>query len=844
MNHRTATRTAPVHADQLRDAVAADPAAPVAAAIQGAGGHGKTTLLGDLAGTYRSAGVTVRDVGNVPPPERAGEAVVLVDDAHRLDEATLSRLHDLSDRPDARLVVTYRPWPRVPALAALIGNLGRSSPPIQLGSLTGAALAEQARVASDRTLTAERVGHLHALTGGVPRLVARVLTVPDFAAAGDPGHESGSPAESGIPRAVLDRFHHDLDELSATGRGCLAALSVGAPAQPALLAGLLDASTDVAGEGLAEVRACGLLDPGDAVVPLARQAVLALTAFERRVGLVRDLAAVQLERGAPVLPLVRPLLGAETALVGEPALATAFERAGDEASQHSPRLAVRLFDAAVSAGAAAATVGARRARAAAVAGDLDEALRTADQVIVDDAVPDRELGVQVSATVLANRGLVRRAAELCRWSVGNARWPGDVAFAVVGLLASGSGAEAADLMRSSTDAGPPTSLSGATTQLAEGMCESVSGSAATAVSTLVRAASLAGPLGTTMLVPDTPAAVAALVALHSGEFDVADSVLERAVQSGSGGPLARARHSLLAAWGPLLRGDTLTARRRLHAVAEDGAHLELRDHLVAVALEAGIASRDNDTAALSAVRGRARKAVAEHPADLFTLLPLGELVVASARLGDRSWLAPYLREAWSVLSDLGSPPLWSALLHWKCVQAAVVLEEHDEIRDHASALEAMAGHTPLTSALGEAARTWSRIQSGDVDRVATERAARSLHAAGMAGDGANLAGQAAIRSSDRKVMLELLECARSLQGKGTRPQKIGGVDVGAVLSDREREVAELVLAGMTYKQVGKRLFISAKTVEHHIGRIKQRLGCADREELLTRLRGLLDQHGS
>ena len=63
-----------------------------------------------------------------------------------------------------------------------------------------------------------------------------------------------------------------------------------------------------------------------------------------------------------------------------------------------------------------------------------------------------------------------------------------------------------------------------------------------------------------------------------------------------------------------------------------------------------------------------------------------------------------------------------------------------------------------------------------------------------------------------------------------------------LLSEREKEVAELVLAGLTYKQVGKRLFISAKTVEHHIGRIKQRLGCANREELLSRLRELLGHH--
>ena len=44
------------------------------------------------------------------------------------------------------------------------------------------------------------------------------------------------------------------------------------------------------------------------------------------------------------------------------------------------------------------------------------------------------------------------------------------------------------------------------------------------------------------------------------------------------------------------------------------------------------------------------------------------------------------------------------------------------------------------------------------------------------------------------------------------------------LSDREREVAELLLLGMPYRDIGSQLFISAKTVEHHVARIRRRLG--------------------
>ncbi|MFC7617455.1 helix-turn-helix transcriptional regulator [Actinokineospora soli] len=48
-----------------------------------------------------------------------------------------------------------------------------------------------------------------------------------------------------------------------------------------------------------------------------------------------------------------------------------------------------------------------------------------------------------------------------------------------------------------------------------------------------------------------------------------------------------------------------------------------------------------------------------------------------------------------------------------------------------------------------------------------------------------------------------------------------------------------MLAGMTYRQIGDKLFISAKTVEHHMARMRARLGAASRADLLARLRDLV-----
>ena len=48
-----------------------------------------------------------------------------------------------------------------------------------------------------------------------------------------------------------------------------------------------------------------------------------------------------------------------------------------------------------------------------------------------------------------------------------------------------------------------------------------------------------------------------------------------------------------------------------------------------------------------------------------------------------------------------------------------------------------------------------------------------------------------------------------------------------------------MLAGLTYKQIGERLFISAKTVEHHVARMRDRLGVSSRNDLFGRLRALV-----
>jgi DNA-binding CsgD family transcriptional regulator len=182
------------------------------------------------------------------------------------------------------------------------------------------------------------------------------------------------------------------------------------------------------------------------------------------------------------------------------------------------------------------------------------------------------------------------------------------------------------------------------------------------------------------------------------------------------------------------------------------------------------------------------------------------------------------------------------------LHTAILLEDQPGASEHVNALVAIEEppsptpptipptRSPYVAALATAARCWVEVMRGEVDAVRVADAARELDSFGLSWDAARLAGQAAIRTTDRPAMTSLLDTARIIQGRQSgRPP---GIDDDNRLSEREREVAELVLAGLTYKQIGDQLFISAKTVEHHVARMRQRLSCASRSELLARLRTL------
>ena len=45
-----------------------------------------------------------------------------------------------------------------------------------------------------------------------------------------------------------------------------------------------------------------------------------------------------------------------------------------------------------------------------------------------------------------------------------------------------------------------------------------------------------------------------------------------------------------------------------------------------------------------------------------------------------------------------------------------------------------------------------------------------------------------------------------------------------------------MLDGRTHREIGAELYISAKTVEHHVANVRQKLGATTRAELLAAIR--------
>lgn len=637
-------------------------------------------------------------------------------------------------------------------------------------------------------------------------------------------------ADMSVTKVVVDAVHaHRVAYLAALSRAeqsVVALAHFGAESDTEVLAELTEGAADPAAVRESAV-AAGVLAQEPPPLSGVTEVLLATLGAPRLSEILTTLLEYRSKTDTLDADMAVAIAGAG---VRHPQLALFLTLEGDGAE---PESAANLYSCAVDAGAEPLSLAAQRADVAAVLGDLDAAEQFGDHILEhSDSVTAGELrsAIRTSATVAAERGMTERGRQLYEW-LGPDRAGSDAPLAAV--VASVAGV--VPTVTAVTTA-PPTSASAALTLLAGGLQQSITAESTAettaATNTLMRAVSLSGA-DVRRAAPETASATAILFALHCGDLGRVESLVSRStapMQHPSG-----TRIALLHTWASMLSGDVAAAASRIETMQIPSSHS--RNRLFFHAIGVGLARRSGDRGALINAWNDAQDVIAEYSADLFSLLPIGELWLGSVRVGRPDRMTHLLAQVDSVLAGLHEPSAWASAFHWYGVQAAIAAENPAELVPHARALASAAESNRYSATLASAGRAWLGVLQGHPNVSDVEAAAHSLTQFGLSWDGARLAGEAALRVADTRAATTLLQVARSLRQPVAAPTAVTAEPKGA-LSAREAEVAEMLVLGITYREAGNRLYISAKTVEHHVARIKRRLGAGSRSELLSMLRGM------
>jgi len=775
-----------------------------AAVIVGVDGAGRSYRLDRIGAS------TTRTVLRVNPPvldtdqladdlAAVGDGLVLVDDAHRLTPTELSLL-TAAARRGVSLVVARRPTIASPAHAELeeaVGGRVERLEPLDADAVVALILAR-----TGRTIDADAAAELVAASGGLPAVVVAAA-----------GTSPGSPDPG-----LVARVHRRLGRLEPRAAALARVLALRLDLPDAVLAAASDLDGTSLGAAVRELTDEGLLLPGtETMIPAVAEAVLHdLAPAERRRG-HEAVARALVASGSDVLQAAAQLRAARAFV---PASASVFVAAGDRLRFDDPSAAVGWYDDAVEAGADPSLVTVGRTEASVLLGLPVDA---------PFGVPAEHASraALVAGAIEAYHGRSDRAAQALLGAD-----PVGALLAVPSLVALG------DLDRARTAAGAAADAPVGLRRLAEAAL-AAAGDPAACVPLFIEAAESLERTPAALVLPDTAHGLAALLAGVSGDTASAEYLLARAERAGVGGRAYAVRHELLLAWVRLRAGryDTAAALLAGGAPAPAGG----RDRLLAAALAAGLARRGGDIATLRDAWQGVEPVLARQAFDLFTVEAVEELVVAATRLRHHGRVTPVLETLDGIVDRLGRPAAWVVVVGWVRLQVAIAGEDAAAAADAAGRIAD--GCRTVSGARQRAqcaaAHEWARVLAGEVDPEAATAVAGQLAAADLPWEGSRLAGQAAIRTTDAATARRLLERARELSSAEVVTDKAKAEASVGGLSEREVEVARMVLAGGTYREIGARLFISPKTVEHHIARIRTKVGATTRAEFVAALRSVL-----
>ncbi|MEA3215410.1 MAG: hypothetical protein QOJ19_1566 [Acidimicrobiia bacterium] len=849
-------------------------------AILGVGGTGKTRLLAGAAERLRAAGrPCLRTAGRFLEQDqhlsafedlgddevtvrrqligRLSGGWLVVDDAQWLDESSLAVLAAVAERTaeaDVAVLVAFRPVPtgQRAGLAVLEHHALAASNLFVLAPLdaveTGGLVAAVTGGAADVAL----ITQVLELTGGSPLLADRLVRAWVENNQLDGGRLPADAAAT-VPEQVLTLIRGRLGSLGPTERSGLVRLAAGLSTPPAVLASL---------------QAAGLLQPDGrtpvALIATALGQVLGADVWAAAIGSSDELRAISLDA-------LRSLAGPmATAGLTDGNARAIYRELGDRLHVAAPGEASDWYRTALRGDPGSAAVRTALAESMLGTGHVEQAVREAEAVLQpptssqnpsEVSSPDRARALAVVGAALAARGL---------WSDARLRYEaaaisGDSRSRLHAAICAAADGELAVAQKLLAHVGEVGGADGTGARLADlaslrvltALLKSLD--PASEVGDVLRTARLAASLAEgSPLQPADAAGVAELAALLAVKADAPATARrllrepdpQQSTPSASRtpapsryGPQAP-RATLLAGWAALREGDLAAARGALDATARHHqAALESSSStvtLLALGLRAALLRQSGDLTAGGQLAKQAPPLLVGIPVDLWTIEAVGELAALLHRFGQARPAETLTATAAGLLDRLGHPPLWAVRFHWGRLQVGVAIRQIERLAEPVAALRRLADAHPALDHYSAAAALWHDVLGGrvDADRVAAVLA--TLNEVGLSWEASELAGQAAIRVDNGALAKSLLSQAREMRA-ATAPVAGAGVaeSSGAVtpagLSERECEVGRLVLEGRTHRDIGGQLFISPKTVEHHVAHIRQKLGATSRAEFLAAL---------
>ena len=121
--------------------------------------------------------------------------------------------------------------------------------------------------------------------------------------------------------------------------------------------------------------------------------------------------------------------------------------------------------------------------------------------------------------------------------------------------------------------------------------------------------------------------------------------------------------------------------------------------------------------------------------------------------------------------------------------------------------------------------------------AAREAAREAIAAYRSSGHIANGLAEAYVEAGEPETAVELLKSigATAALARLRRGSEVESSEVAAILSQREAQIANLAVRGISSRETGLRLGISARTVETHLTNIYRKLGVSSRPELAAKL---------